>query len=96
MGSKLSFTLLAMIAAAIAQNCPLQFDGRVPAGSTAASFDLTTSPFGTKFIFGQSKLDSQGHLAQLTSSDLTMSKVVQLPNIAGSLVRLITTQPVTR
>lgn len=48
------FTSLALASAAIAQNCPIQFDGRVPAGSTPASFDTTTSPFGTKFIFGQS------------------------------------------
>jgi hypothetical protein len=49
-------SLLALASAVLAQNCPLQFDGRVPAGSTPASFDATTSPFGTKFVFGQSEL----------------------------------------
>ncbi|KAF8850088.1 hypothetical protein BDZ45DRAFT_603359 [Acephala macrosclerotiorum] len=70
MGLISAFTSLVMASAAIAQNCPIQFDGRVPAGSTAASFDATTSPFNTKFVFGQ---------------NLTMSEVVLLPDIAGSL-----------
>jgi hypothetical protein len=47
-------SFLALASAVVAQNCPLQFDGRVPAGSTPASFDQSTSPFGTKFVFGQS------------------------------------------
>lgn len=86
MGLKSTFASLALVAGAIAQNCALQFDGRVPAGSTPASFDLTTSPFSTKFIFGQSISSLRNHESQLTHPDLTMSKVVQLPAIAGSLV----------
>lgn len=63
-------SLLVLASAAVAQKCPLQFDGRVPAGSTPASFDETTSPFGTKFVFGQ---------------NLTWSKIIELPNVPASL-----------
>lgn len=67
----LSFlSLLALATATSAQNCQLQFDGRVPVGSTPASFDVNTSPFGTKNVFGQ---------------NLTWSKIILLPNITRSL-----------
>ncbi|PMD53331.1 glycoside hydrolase family 131 protein [Hyaloscypha bicolor E] len=67
----LSFlSLLALATATSAQKCQLQFDGRVPVGSTPASFDVNTSPFGTKNVFGQ---------------NLTWSKIIVLPNITRSL-----------
>lgn len=65
--------LLALVSSAVAQKCPLQFDGRVPAGSTPASFDETTSPFGTKFVFGQSEsrsLPNCGHVADMNRLDM--------------------------
>ena len=45
---------LASIYTASAQHCPLVFDGRLPATSCVASFDLSSSPFLADFVFGQS------------------------------------------
>ncbi|KAH7355437.1 hypothetical protein BKA65DRAFT_394768 [Rhexocercosporidium sp. MPI-PUGE-AT-0058] len=61
---------LALASAAIAQNCPLAFDGRIPAGSTPALFDTEASPFGTGFVKG---------------ANLTFSQIVQLPLLPASL-----------
>jgi len=65
-----SLSILALATAASAQSCALQFDGRVPAGSTPALFDAKTSPFGTTSVLGQ---------------NLKFSELIQLPSITGSL-----------
>lgn len=56
MGLRSTYTsVLALASAAVAQNCPLAFDGRIPAGSTPALFDTEASPFGTGFVKGASQ-----------------------------------------
>lgn len=84
-------SLVALAATSSAQQCLLQFDGRVPVGSTPASFDVNTSPFGTQFVFGQSMFinissPASAYINQRTA-DLAWSKIILLPNITGSLVR---------
>ncbi|KAL2070165.1 hypothetical protein VTL71DRAFT_13191 [Oculimacula yallundae] len=63
-------SMLAMVSAAVAQNCPIVFDGRVPAASTQALFDTEASPFNTGFVKG---------------SELNFSQIVQLPTVPPSL-----------
>ncbi|KAM3067264.1 hypothetical protein ACMFMG_005368 [Clarireedia jacksonii] len=72
MAFKISLSLLALVSAALAQNCPIQFDGRMPAGTTPASFDSkNTSLFDPGFVFGQ---------------NLTWSEIIKLPtNLTSSL-----------
>lgn len=92
MAFKYISSLLILAVAAVAQKCPLQFDGRVPAGSTPASFDLKTSPFGTSSVFGQSESFSAIHYlenAAHTFTDLTFSKLIKLPAVTPSLVSSI-------
>ncbi|KAH6696685.1 hypothetical protein BKA61DRAFT_531087 [Leptodontidium sp. MPI-SDFR-AT-0119] len=71
MGLRSTYTsVLALASAAVAQNCPLAFDGRIPAGSTPALFDTEASPFGTGFVKG---------------ANLTFSEIVKLPTLPTSL-----------
>ncbi|KAI6708784.1 hypothetical protein JHW43_008683 [Diplocarpon mali] len=63
-------SLLAMASAAAAQNCPLAFDGRVPAGSTPAFFDTDASPFSTGYVKG---------------ANVNFSQLVELPTVPPSL-----------
>lgn len=74
MSCKLYLSLLALASGVLAQKCPLQFDGRVPKGSTVALFDTKTGPYNPDNVFG---------------AGLTMSKVMQLPTVPSSLVRLL-------
>ncbi|KAK0621826.1 hypothetical protein B0T17DRAFT_493998 [Bombardia bombarda] len=53
-----------------AQDCTLQFDGRIPGTLTAAGFDATNQFFGSGNVFG---------------AGLAFSQLIQLPAIAGSL-----------
>ncbi|KAL3426870.1 hypothetical protein PVAG01_00379 [Phlyctema vagabunda] len=68
--SKIFYSALALAAAAQAQNCTLQFEGRVPAGSTPQSFDVATSNFNPSNVFGK---------------NLTWGKIIELPAITPSL-----------
>ncbi|KAK0120402.1 hypothetical protein ONS96_010617 [Cadophora gregata f. sp. sojae] len=63
-------SILAMASIAAAQNCPLAFDGRVPAGSDAAFFDTDASPFGTDFVKG---------------ANLTFGQLIKIPDVGTSL-----------
>lgn len=40
--------------AVAAQNCPLQFDGRVSTDATLASFDTSASRFNPQYVLGAS------------------------------------------
>lgn len=46
---------LALAAGVAAQKCPIQYDGRVPASATLATFDGNSSPFNPTYILGASK-----------------------------------------
>jgi hypothetical protein len=73
-------SVLSFVAAATAQQCKLQFDGRVPADFVAADFDKSNGIFNPSFIFGQ---------------NLTLSKVALLDPCAGaSLFGGNNTQPI--
>ncbi|CZT11692.1 related to endoglucanase c [Rhynchosporium agropyri] len=62
--------ILALASIAVAQNCPIAFDGRIPAGSTPALFDTESSPFGTGYVKGK---------------DLNFSQIIKLPSVPASL-----------
>ncbi|KAF4773863.1 hypothetical protein HER10_EVM0005598 [Colletotrichum scovillei] len=64
-----SFTLLSFASAAVAQQCTLQFDGRVATGTEAEAFDAENNLFSPQNVFG---------------AGLSFSKVLQLPNEASS------------
>lgn len=77
-----------------AQSCKLQFDGRIPNNFQLAQFDTTNNIFNPKNVFGKGKdrLFPCAHLVRwvprLTfATDLSFSKLIQLPKTAGSLVR---------
>ena len=48
--------LFTVIPATAAQQCPIQFDGRVPANTTLATFDTSASLYNPNNVFGQSML----------------------------------------
>ncbi len=51
----LSFvSLLSALSVVAAQQCTLQFDGRVPGGFSAATFDAQNNVFNPANVFGQS------------------------------------------
>jgi hypothetical protein len=58
MFSRISFSLLAAACTIVAQKCPIQFDGRVPKGTAAATLDTSASPFNPSYVFGAGKQDS--------------------------------------
>ncbi|KAK1624528.1 hypothetical protein BDP81DRAFT_464657 [Colletotrichum phormii] len=64
-----SFTLLSFASVAVAQQCTLQFDGRVATGTEAEAFDAENNLFSSQNVFG---------------AGLSFSKVLQLPNEASS------------
>ncbi|KAL2876627.1 hypothetical protein SGCOL_008206 [Colletotrichum sp. CLE4] len=64
-----SFTLLSFASVAVAQQCTLQFDGRVTTGTEAEAFDAENNLFSPQNVFG---------------AGLSFSKVLQLPNEASS------------
>ncbi|KXH33788.1 hypothetical protein CSAL01_09299 [Colletotrichum salicis] len=64
-----SFTLLSFASVAVAQQCTLQFDGRVATGTEAEAFDAENNLFSPQNVFG---------------AGLSFSKVLQLPNEASS------------
>ncbi|EXF80192.1 hypothetical protein CFIO01_12350 [Colletotrichum fioriniae PJ7] len=64
-----SFTLLSFASVALAQQCTLQFDGRVATGTEAEAFDAENNLFSPRNVFG---------------AGLSFSKVLQLPNEASS------------
>jgi len=70
MAFKSSLSLLALATVVVSQQCPIQFDGRVPAGTTPAAFDLPTSLFNPTNVFGQ---------------NLSWSQIIQIPNVPASL-----------
>lgn len=47
--------VLLMIPSAFSQQCRVQFDARVPAGSKPGSFDAKTSVFRTDAVIGEGK-----------------------------------------
>ncbi|KAK7438144.1 hypothetical protein CaCOL14_011903 [Colletotrichum acutatum] len=77
-----SSTLGALVAvaagAADAAKCPIQFDGRIPANFTPASFDTSASPFNNGFVFGKG---------------LKASDVVSIPTGLSSLLDGSTNKP---
>jgi hypothetical protein len=88
MASKTFLSLLfGLIPIITAQQCPIQFEGRVAPNTTLATFDTSASLFSPSFVFGQSIPSSQiSGLMQLTCQDLTWSKILQLPSLNSSLV----------
>ncbi|KAK1723259.1 hypothetical protein CaCOL14_007096 [Colletotrichum acutatum] len=64
-----SFPLLSFASLAVAQQCTLQFDGRVATGTEAEAFDAENNLFSPQNVFG---------------AGLSFSKVLQLPNEASS------------
>lgn len=75
-----ALSVLSFVAAATAQQCNLQFDGRVPTDFVAADFDKNNDIFNPSFIFGQ---------------NLTLSQVALLdPSAGASLFGGNNTQPV--
>lgn len=67
MFSRAFLSLFVLLQFAVAQKCPLQFDGRVPAGSTPASFDTSTSKFNPSNVFGKGMLWSRIAIKHLIS-----------------------------
>ncbi|KAG9228729.1 hypothetical protein BJ875DRAFT_434820 [Amylocarpus encephaloides] len=68
---KNTFSALVWTSSALAQKCPVALEGRIPAGSTPATFDITASPFDSKNVKGQ---------------NLTFAEIIQLPtNLSASL-----------
>ena len=55
MFSESVLSLLTLASAVAAQQCPIQFDGRIGTNATAASFDTSASPFSPTNVFGQSE-----------------------------------------
>lgn len=55
MSSKSILSFLALASSVAAQQCPLQFDGRIAMNATAALFDTSASPFNPSNVFGQSE-----------------------------------------
>jgi hypothetical protein len=88
MTSKMSSLLyvLPLVAAIVAQKCPLQFDGRVPSSATLTSFDSSTSLFNPNYNLGASThiftLNRPAHC----SDDLKWSDVLEFPSVHHSLV----------
>jgi len=86
---------------AAAQQCKLQFDGRVPGGFSAATFDTNNNVFSPDNVFGQGSWalffglpillpagKTEGEMLTRTNhTGLKLSKVVQLPAATASLVR---------
>ncbi|KAI9053200.1 hypothetical protein LZ554_003466 [Drepanopeziza brunnea f. sp. 'monogermtubi'] len=71
MGLTLTYTsLLALASAAIAQKCPIVFDGRVPDGTTPALFDTEASPFNTEYVKGK---------------EVLFSELIKIPEVPSSL-----------
>jgi len=64
------FSLISLASLAAAQQCKLQFDGRVPGAFGVQSFDAANNIFSPDNVFGQ---------------NLQLSKVVQLPAVTASL-----------
>ncbi|KAK6211299.1 hypothetical protein QIS74_10563 [Colletotrichum tabaci] len=60
-----SFALLSFVSGAVAQQCTLQFDGRIPVGTEVEAFDANNNIFNPKNVVG---------------AGLTFSQVLQLPN----------------
>lgn len=69
MQHSVSFALLLLAPAALAQQCTLQFDGRIPSGTALKAFDAKNNFFNPQNVFG---------------AGLSLSKVLQLPKQAGS------------
>ncbi|KAF6844254.1 hypothetical protein CMUS01_01309 [Colletotrichum musicola] len=64
-----SFSLLSLASAAAAQQCKIQFDGRIPSGTALKALDANNKFFNPQNVFGKG---------------LSFSKVLQLPKQAGS------------
>lgn len=73
------FSVLSFAAAAAAQQCDLQFDGRIPSDFVAADFDQDNGIFNPDNVFGQ---------------NLTLSQVVDLGSGVGGALFDVDTQPV--
>lgn len=71
------FAIFAAVTAVAAQQCPIQFDGRVPANATLADFDTTTSLFNPTFTYGQSRLYFPGSSSIV--ADIERLDVVENP-----------------
>jgi hypothetical protein len=65
------------VLAGCAQQCPIQFDGRIPANTTLTTFDTSASLFNPSFVFGQSRsfpwLDERFDVADIERSDLVQN-----------------------
>ncbi|RDW80951.1 hypothetical protein BP5796_05649 [Coleophoma crateriformis] len=70
MVSNIFSVVLAFAAVASAQNCSLQFNGRLPAGANPSSFDAKTSLFDSGSVFGK---------------NLTWGSIIQIPAVTASL-----------
>jgi len=89
MAIKLLLVLIAQAAILSAQRCPYQFEGRVPKGSTPATFDTSASNYNTDYIRGA----GEHYLAFYRlfylftfSKGLSWSQIIQLPTLPTSLV----------
>ena len=79
----------ALLAISFAQRCPYQFEGRVPKGSTPATFDNSASNYNTDYVRGAGKKSQYfvGCTSLLTLTiGLTWSQIIQLPTLPTSLV----------
>ncbi|EKD17470.1 uncharacterized protein L3040_005073 [Drepanopeziza brunnea f. sp. 'multigermtubi'] len=71
MGLTLIYTsLLALASNAVAQKCPIVFDGRVPDGTTPSLFDTEASPFNTEYVKGK---------------EVAFSELIKIPDVPTSL-----------
>jgi len=73
------FSVLSFVAAATAQQCDLQFDGRVPSDFVAVDFDQDNGIYNPDNVFGQ---------------NLTLSQVVDIDSGVGGALFDVDTQPV--
>jgi len=70
MAKSLFLSAIALASTISAQQCPIQYDGRVPTAATLASFDTSASPYNPSYVFGQ---------------NLKWSTILQFPSVATSL-----------
>ncbi|KAH8594531.1 hypothetical protein B0O99DRAFT_687756 [Bisporella sp. PMI_857] len=70
MASKIASLLLLLSATASAQRCAIQFDGRVPKGSTPDTFDTPASKYNPDNVFG---------------AGLSWSQIIQFPTVPPTI-----------
>ncbi len=77
-------TALALLSLAAAQQCTLQFDGRVPGAFSAASFDAQNNIFNPSNVFGQSQSLPDGMMCGPLSNSLTSYRSPAQPGGAAA------------